>query len=553
VRAKRPCYKEPIAVCSDCGRERRCRGARTDAPLCNTCRRKGSTWKAPIALCSVCERTRPCHHARSERPICPSCSHNQPSRLEACAFCGTLAIVAARTLGGAECKSCRSRRLPSQITCRHCQRRARPAAAQAGLCERCAGERVAQICRGCGAEEQNYADGHCARCSLRAHLQRLTQTGESTAAHALKDYLAALTDSAKPSSTLNWMTCSRGYDTLRELISGALPLTHEALDAIDRGPSTIYLRSALVSHGALPERYKQTAALAAFIDREILRVPDGPGRLHLRTFATWKVQHELARAERAGTAKRSSHQHARTQIHLAAELLAWLAQHSVAVEDLRQEHLDFWLAEGSTHRRRVRAFITWTVRHRITGPLTAIPSATQRHVDPLETHQRLQLIRRLLTDESLDLRDRVAGSLVLLFAQPISRLLLLTTDDVHDRQGHVFLGLGREPLLLPEPLATLTQQLKNSLPAHATETANAGSQWLFPSRRFDASLSEDHLRERLRTLGIMSLPARNSAATQLAQTLPAAILADLLGMATNTAERWTQLANGDWTRYAATR
>ena len=50
-----------------------------------------------------------------------------------------------------------------------------------------------------------------------------------------------------------------------------------------------------------------------------------------------------------------------------------------------------------------------------------------------------------------------------------------------------------------------------------------------------------------------SLSARNAAALNLGQALPAAILADLLGFAENTTERWTQLANGDWTRYAATR
>jgi hypothetical protein len=54
-------------------------------------------------------------------------------------------------------------------------------------------------------------------------------------------------------------------------------------------------------------------------------------------------------------------------------------------------------------------------------------------------------------------------------------------------------------------------------------------------------------------LGIKSLSARNAAALNLGQALPAAILADLLGFAENTTERWTQLANGDWTRYAATR
>jgi hypothetical protein len=61
------------------------------------------------------------------------------------------------------------------------------------------------------------------------------------------------------------------------------------------------------------------------------------------------------------------------------------------------------------------------------------------------------------------------------------------------------------------------------------------------------------MRERLQRLGIKALPARNSAVLQLGQAVPAAILADLLGFAESTTERWTQLAGGDWTRYAAAR
>ncbi len=61
------------------------------------------------------------------------------------------------------------------------------------------------------------------------------------------------------------------------------------------------------------------------------------------------------------------------------------------------------------------------------------------------------------------------------------------------------------------------------------------------------------MRRRLAKLGITSRAGRGSAVLQLAQTLPAAILADLLGFAESTAEDWTQLANGDWARYAATR
>ncbi len=431
----------------------------------------------------------------------------------------------------------------SKITCERCERHARPSAAQPGVCERCAGERVAQICQGCGAEEENYSAGRCGACSLQARVDELTRAGEPTAVHALSGYLAALAASPKPLSTLNWITTSRGYQTLQQLISGEVPLTHEALDALDRGQTTSRLRAELVKHGALPERSERTAGLALLIEHELLRVPAGPDRVHLRAFATWKVHHDLARRERQGTARRHSDMLARVKIRVAADLLAWLAEHGLSLATLGQEHLDWWLANGAEHRKRVRAFITWTARHNITTGLTVLPPATRRHADPLNPDDRRHLLRTLLTDEQLDLRDRVAGLLIVLFSQRISHLVLLTRDDVHEHDGQVLLAIGRDPLLLPEPLATLTQALK-----HATS-----SRWLIHGGRHGNHLSEVYLRERLAKLGVKALPARTAATNQLASRLPAAILADLLGYADTTTERWTKTANGDWTRYAASR
>ena len=411
------------------------------------------------------------------------------------------------------------------------------------MCERCAGERVAQVCQGCGAEEQNYAAGRCGACSLRARVDELRANGDPVAVQALGAYLVALASSPKPLSTLNWMTTSRGYQILRELLIGELPLTHGALDEVGTAHTTRHLRAELVRHGALPERSERTAELALVIDREVRRVPDGPDRMHLRTFATWKVHHDLARKERQGTARRHSDMSARVKVRVAADLLVWLAEHELTLATLRQQHLDWWLADGAEHRKRVRAFITWTVRHKITGPLTALAPATRRHADPLDPDRRRQLLRTLLADEQLDLRDRVAGLLIIVLCQRISHLVLLTEDDVHEHDGQVLLAVGRDPLLLPEPLAALTRELK-----HATD-----SSWLFHGGRNGNHLSEVYMRERLTKLGIKALPARTAATNRLARRLPAAILADLLGFADSTTERWTKLAAGDWTRYAANR
>jgi hypothetical protein len=46
--------------------------------------------------------------------------------------------------------------------------------------------------------------------------------------------------------------------------------------------------------------------------------------------------------------------------------------------------------------------------------------------------------------------------------------------------------------------------------------------------------------------GIPARPTRNAADVTLAEDLPGAVLADLLGMHVTTAERWAKIASRDW-------
>jgi len=90
-----------------------------------------------------------------------------------------------------------------------------------------------------------------------------------------------------------------------ELACGTREISHEALDRLDRGMTTSFLRAALVSHGVLAPRGEQTAKLANGTRNVLVRIPTGEDRAHVRAFATWQVGHDLARRERHGQATRS--------------------------------------------------------------------------------------------------------------------------------------------------------------------------------------------------------------------------------------------------------
>jgi uncharacterized protein YidB (DUF937 family) len=140
---------------------------------------------------------------------------------------------------------------------------------------------------------------------------------------------------------------------------------------------------------------------------------------------------------------------------------------------------------------------------------------------------------------------------VLLYAQGPSTISRLTLDHVQLTDGEVLLRLGREPVVLPEPLAGLTRQLTTARHGHAAIGDRGTSSWLFPGGQPGRPISSCQLNERLRQLGLHPGQDRSTALFQLAADLPAALLARMLGIHIAVAVAWQRASSGDWTSYAA--
>jgi hypothetical protein len=65
-----------------------------------------------------------------------------------------------------------------------------------------------------------------------------------------------------------------------------------------------------------------------------------------------------------------------------------------------------------------------------TLPTVTVSHQSTANPAPLSRQRRLQLLRRFLTDDQIPLLTRVAAVIVLLCAQPVTRILRLTIDDV---------------------------------------------------------------------------------------------------------------------------
>ena len=233
----------------------------------------------------------------------------------------------------------------------------------------------------------------------------------------------------------------------------------------------------------------------------------------------------------------------------AAQFAAALGENGLTLAEVTQSHLDAWLVELPSHRSALRAFVQWAAGHRYLGAELEVPAAASRERRAaMDDVERLQLARQLLRERADDPPARLAGVLVLLFGQFVTRLCLveLTAITVDD-DGRVNIALSDTPLRLREPLAGLALRV-------ADDAREQGSRWLFPSSQGNRPLSADRLRERLAQLGLTQvLGARNGALSALAAQLPHALIAGQLGLSIATAAAWSKAVGATRSDYAALR
>jgi integrase len=232
--------------------------------------------------------------------------------------------------------------------------------------------------------------------------------------------------------------------------------------------------------------------------------------------------------------------------------LEFLDQRDRELGHCTQSDVDDWLADGPPSAHEVGDFLDWTAARKTT-PRFSLPGRLRRGGPRTDDETRFALVRRLLVDESIEVTDRVAGCLVLLYGQQLSRIASLRRDQVvGEADGSIRLSLGTTPIQVPPPLDQLIGRLLDEHRHHsAFSLPTLPTPWLFPGLHPGRPFNTNQLGARLRRLGIEPQAARRGALTHLAATMPAAVLARVLDLAPGTAVRWVGTAGGDWNRYAA--
>ena len=453
-----------------------------------------------------------------------------------------------RTEGEKTCRWCRRERTRNRGTCVDC---ARPNKIRDrdDRCHACSPQ-TARRCADCGQAHRTglTRTGEswiCRHCALQRAVDPVLPAANSGALQQLRTAVLA----AEPLTTRRWITRPEIADLIIDLRTGRLPLTHAALDAQPPSLGLEHLRDLLAAAGALP--IDDTRVITRFehdAQQMLAALLPAHGRL-VRSWLRWKVlPHLYSSGGRIDLIQATTN--ARRALGQVVAFVSTLEHAGTSLQGCRQCQIDDWFATSVALRHQVRPFLAWMQRTDHLSRNLALPGSyrgrPERRTDP---EQRWSIARRLITDETLDSADRVAGALVVLYAQPLGRIVTLTTDHVGHNGEDVTLRLGSDLLDLAQPFANLVRSLPQRRRNGTAEQLPAP--WLFPGYRAGRHISAAALGNRLRDLGIEPQRARLAALDQLSKEVPPAVLAGVLGIHPSSAVATTNRSGGDWARYAA--
>jgi hypothetical protein len=476
-----------------------------------------------------------------------------------CCRCGRRRNKAGSWPDGFVCRTCSDRAVRIRGVCPDCdQERALPGRRpgdDAAICTACAGFSQLLACARCGFEDKLHGGRLCTRCTFADRLAELLDDGTGRIRPELVPLADSLLAMDNPLSGLTWLYLRKGRtasvgDLLRRLGRGEIELTHEAFHTLQPWRAASHLRELLMACGVLPAVDKQICSFERWLVGHLADIADPDHAQFVRRFATWEVLPRLrTRAERK-TITPAGRRYAGDQVKAATAFLQWLSEHGLTLATCRQADVDSWHVEHSEHSRNaIRAFLLWCIAGKVTGCFR-LPAARLRQATPLPRHERVELLGRLLTDHDLPLRTRVAATIVLLHAQPLSRVVRLTVDDVVHNGDQVLLRLGEPPSPVPGPAADLLLSWIDNRDNMNTAT-NRDSRWLFPGRRAGQPMCPDTLAALVNDLGIPTVAGRASAIRQHVLEMPAPVVADALGYHHVTTAKLAAQAGATWSRYAS--
>lgn len=390
----------------------------------------------------------------------------------------------------------------------------------------------------------------CWRCQLDRQLTDLLGRADGTIPDQLQPLVDALLGLPQPRVGYVWIRRNTTVQsTLRQLASGDLPLDHDTFDQMS-GRTTEYLRGLLVEHGCLPRRDRYLSAFETWLTTKLDQITDPDDRRHIDAFTRWQLLRQLRNRTQREPVPAGAFLNAKQVTTVAIDFLNWLHGRGHHLESATQADLDTWYATGPSTRRHVTRLLAWARQHKISQLSQTQPPHDVGKVTG--ERERLEQLKRLLEDRTLPPTPRLIGLLVLLFGQPVAKIVRLPRDSVTVDDAQPTITLGNHTIELPEPVAVVVRDHLDHITHGRSSAAQPRPKWLFPGLQPGQPLHVYSASRMLKSIGLSARAARNGAWQQLVHQAPAAILADGLGAGRGTVTRHANTAAADYANYRFT-
>lgn len=491
--------------CGGCGTMVRMPGGQGPA-TCKRCRTKGRN-------CIRCGKPTPRAALTLENGVaCPSCApYFKPP--QPCPVCGQMSLRLARDFkaGFAEpvCPSCRTK---GHITCPSCHKHRRPAGLDSVgrvVCKRCLEtEGQAFWCPQCGKEGVRHSAQRCEGCYWTDTLDKRVRDARallrgSWVQDAFSSFARELAD--RLGGKIAALRLNRYF------------LFFAKLDAVCDRPDAVTVTMLSESFGvdglrrhAAPYGFIVKAGIIPRPSNELLRAAqerDRQMRLLRQVMEAWYggvaeryLQHLDTVAERyrgrgwTGTRSRLVPRTLTANLRAALTFLKDADRAGVrAVQQIDQIHLDRFLLEHGGYRNAVRSFVRFlNLKEKLFRKLKidAAPQGVPAGIFLSQERYRL-LLATLAKAEDDGLKEALICLMMLLYAQPASRLVRLKMSDLQrDRTGLYRVVFGSVEITLHQRIGGLLDRYLNLRKALATMEDAWENAYLFPGRTLGSHLTE---------------------------------------------------------------
>ena len=213
-----------------------------------------------------------------EGRICRRCYQRATRIHGACISCGTTRLLPGLIDGEPACVDCAD--IPKDFRCTRCTR--------------------------CGREDEPVRRGLCAHCCLTDDLSGLLAGDDGDISPIVRPLFDALSTQTLARSATIWLTVNRAAkQLLRDLATGAAPLTHDTFTTHPSPEKVLFLRQLCIEHGLLERVNFDIERFQAWVDQMTAAEPASEARL-IRQFARWVHLQRMHALDAAGKMRKGT-------------------------------------------------------------------------------------------------------------------------------------------------------------------------------------------------------------------------------------------------------